>query len=52
MIAQSHAQIERRLAAEEVVDLVVVERLERLHDGVLGPLGEQARLDGRQQDDA
>lgn len=32
VIAQSHREVERRLAAEELIHLRVVERLQRLHD--------------------
>lgn len=52
MIAQPHAEIQRRFAAEEIVDLIVVERFQRLHDGVFRPLGEQTGFHSRQQHDA
>lgn len=39
VVAEADAQIERRFAAQEVVDLVVVEGFQRLHDRVFGALG-------------
>lgn len=41
MIAEAHAQVERRFAAEEIVHLRIVERLQGLHHSVLWSLGLQ-----------
>jgi len=49
VVAQSHRKVEGSLSGEEVCDLHIVETLQRLHHTLLGPLAQQASLDGGDQ---